>query len=196
MAEVAAAHADALDVQIRVLQLRRNVLRVVAARGSDPEETQLMHRLTQLSGAERRRLIDDSVEGTFGTVDADQAEVAMVCAATPDLPDDPTSEQIAAWAELAELIGDEDFRARMRRTAGFQAAGRPLGIEREAGEELMDFTRRTLAEAVESATDPLSDRAAPVIDNLVHRFAKVLARTPDTEFRDWLAQQFEEAHDP
>ncbi|MDQ0828376.1 DNA-binding transcriptional MerR regulator [Streptomyces achromogenes] len=196
VAEVAAAHADAMDVQIRVLQLRRSVLRVVAGRGSDPEEIKLMHRLTQLSGEERRRLIDDFMDDTFGTMDADPAAVAMVRAATPDLPDDPSSEQIAAWVELAGLVGDEDFRARMRRMAMWQAAGHPLDIESEAGEELMKCTRQKVAEVMESGIDPLSNRAAPVIDDLVHRFAEVFARTPDTEFRDWMAQRFEEAHDP
>ncbi|MER5746764.1 MerR family transcriptional regulator [Streptomyces sp. NPDC002225] len=196
VAEVAAAHADAMDVQIRVLQLRRSVLRVVAGRGSDPEEIKLMHRLTQLSGEERRRLIHEFMDGTFGTVDADPAAVAMVRAATPDLPDDPSGEQIAAWVELAGLVGDEDFRARMRRMAIWQAAGRPLDIESEAGEELMNFTRQKVADAMESGIDPLSNRAVPVIDDLVHRFAEVFARTPDTEFRNWMAQQFEEAHDP
>ncbi|WP_033355031.1 MerR family transcriptional regulator [Kitasatospora aureofaciens] len=196
VAEVAAAHADAMDVQIRTLQLRRSVLRVVARRGSNPEETKLVHRLTQLSGEERRRLIDDFMDGTFGAVDADPTMAAMVRAATPDLPDDPSSEQVAAWVELAELVGDEDFRARIRRTAMCQAAGRTLGIESEAGEELMEFTRQKVSEALESGIDPLSDRVAPVIDDLVHRFAEVFARTPDTEFRDWMARQFEEAHDP
>ncbi|MEU6973442.1 MerR family transcriptional regulator [Kitasatospora aureofaciens] len=196
VAEVAAAHADAMDVQIRMLQLRRSVLRVVARRGSNPEETKLVHRLTQLSGEERRRLIDDFMDGTFGTVEADPAMAAMVRAATPDLPDDPSSEQVAAWVELAELVGDEDFRARIRRTAMCQASGRTLEIESEVGEELMEFTRQKVAEALESGIDPLSDRVAPVIDDLVHRFAEVFARTPDTEFRDWMAQQFEEAHDP
>lgn len=84
----------------------------------------------------------------------------------------------------------------MRRTAIRQAAGRPLDIEREIGEELMEFTRQKVAEAVESGIDPRSGRSAPVIDDLVHRFAEVFARTPDAEFRDWMAQQFEEAHDP
>ncbi|MEU8707437.1 MerR family transcriptional regulator [Streptomyces sp. NPDC048565] len=195
VADVAAAHADALDVQIRVLRLRRSVLRVVAGRGSDLEETKLMHRITQLSGEERRRLIDDFVVGTFGS-DADPAAVAMVRAATPDLPDDPSGEQVAAWVELAELVGDEDFRIRMRRTAVRQAAGGALGIESEAGEELMDHTRRKVSGAMESGVDPLGSGAAPVIDDLVHRFAEVFARTPDTEFRNWLAERFEEAHDP
>ncbi|MFD3774881.1 MerR family transcriptional regulator [Streptomyces sp. NPDC058612] len=196
VADVAAAHADAMDVQIRVLRLRRSVLRVVAKRGSSPEETKLMHRLTQLSGEERRRLIDKFIDGTFGTMDADPAAVAMVRAATPDLPDDPSGEQIAAWVELAELVGDEDFRALMRRTAAHQAAGCSLDIESVAGEELMEFTRQRAAEAMELGIDPRSDRVAPVIDDLVRRFSEVFARTPDTEFRDWMAQQFEEAHDP
>ncbi|MFF8866208.1 MerR family transcriptional regulator [Streptomyces sp. NPDC015139] len=196
LADVAAAHADALDVQLRVLQLRRSVLRVVARRGSDPEEIKLMYRLTQLSADERRRLIDEFLDGTFGTADADQAAVAMVRAATPDLPDDPSGEQVAAWVELAELVGDDDFRARMRRTAVRQATGRPLDIESEAGEDLTDFTRQMVAEAMEAGIDPLSDRAVAIIDDLVHRFAEVFTRTPDTAFRDWMAQQFEEGHDP
>ncbi|WP_327065771.1 MerR family transcriptional regulator [Kitasatospora sp. NBC_01302] len=196
VAEVAAAHADAIDVQIRALRLRRSVLRVVAGRGSDPEETKLMHRLTQLSDEERRLLIDDFVDGTFGTVDADPAAVAMVRAATPHLPDDPSSEQVAAWVELAELVGDDGFRVRMRRAALRQAAGQPPAIESEVGEELTAFVRQQVADAVESGIDPLSDRAAPVVDDLVRRFATVFARTPDKEFRDWLATRFEEAHDP
>ncbi|WP_327167818.1 MerR family transcriptional regulator [Streptomyces subrutilus] len=199
VADVAAAHAEALDLRIRVLQLRRSVLRVVAGRGSSTEEAQLMHRLTQLTGAQRRALIDDFTDGTFGTLgtaDADPAAAAMVRAATPDLPDDPSPEQVAAWVELAELVGDEDFRARMRRTAGYRATGRPLGIESAVGGELAEFTRRTVAEAMESGIDPLGDRGQAVVDDLVRRFAEVLARTPDTAFRDWMARRFGEAHDP
>ncbi|MFG3100474.1 MerR family transcriptional regulator [Streptomyces sp. NPDC048182] len=196
VAEIAAAHADAVDVQIRALRLRRSVLRAVAGRGSDPEEAMSVHRLTQLSEEERRRLVDDFVAGTFGTADADPAAVAMVRAATPDLPDDPSGEQVAAWAELAELVGDDGFRARMRRAAPRQAAGQPSAVESEAGEELTALTRQRVTEAVESGVDPLDDRAAAVVDDLVRRFGEVFARTPDRAFRDWLARRFEEAHDP
>ncbi|MGW6919266.1 MerR family transcriptional regulator [Kitasatospora sp. NPDC054939] len=196
VADVAAAHADALDVRIRALQLQRSVLRVVAGRGSDPEEIPLMHRLSQLSGEERRRLIDDFVERTFGPADAGPAAVAMVRAATPDLPDDPSVEQVAAWVELAELVGDEDFCAVLRRTAGVQAAGRPLDVEREAGAELAEFTRRRVADAMASGTDPLDGSAAALVDDLVRRFAEVFGRSPDPAFRAWLARRFEEGHDP
>ena len=47
--EVAAAHAEALAVEIRLLRLRRAVLTAVAKRGSTPEEMGLMHKLAKLS---------------------------------------------------------------------------------------------------------------------------------------------------
>ncbi|MGW7018066.1 hypothetical protein ACWGGS_01585 [Streptomyces decoyicus] len=57
LSEVAEAHAEALDVQIRILRLRRAVLTAGAKRGATPEETHLMHKLAKLSEAERRRLV-------------------------------------------------------------------------------------------------------------------------------------------
>jgi len=63
---VAAAHAEALDVQIRILRLRRAVLTAVARRGSTPEEMDLMHKLARLSEDERQRLIGDFLDTVFG----------------------------------------------------------------------------------------------------------------------------------
>ncbi|WP_256673726.1 hypothetical protein [Nocardia cyriacigeorgica] len=52
---VATAHAEALDVQIRILRMQRAVLRAVAERGSRREEMELMHNLMRLSEAERQQ---------------------------------------------------------------------------------------------------------------------------------------------
>jgi DNA-binding transcriptional MerR regulator len=119
--EVAAAHADALEVQIRTLRLRRAVLRAVAKRGSSPEEMDLMHKLAKLSDDERRRLITDFIDDTFGGLDANADFVEMMRSAMPELPDDPEPEQVDAWVELAELTQDPDFRAAVRRMAEYQA---------------------------------------------------------------------------
>lgn len=78
MPEVAAAHADALEVRIRTLRLRRAVLRAVAKRGSSPEEMDLMRKLAKLSDDERRRLITDFVDDTFGGLDANADFVDMM----------------------------------------------------------------------------------------------------------------------
>ncbi|MFJ3876947.1 MerR family transcriptional regulator [Streptomyces sp. NPDC090077] len=103
VAEVAAVHADVVDAQIRALRLRRAVLRLVAERGSGEEEVRLMHGMTRLSARERRRLVDGLAEG------AEESVAAMVRVAAPDLPEDPSVEQVAAWVELVELMRDEGF---------------------------------------------------------------------------------------
>ncbi|MFJ8161449.1 MerR family transcriptional regulator [Streptomyces sp. NPDC096136] len=114
VAEVAAVHADAVEVQIRVLRLRRAVLRLVAERGSSPEEVRLMHGVTRLSAQERRRLVEVLVEGADGSV------AAMVRVSAPDLPEDPSAEQVAAWVELVGLMGDAGFGEVFRRSPGVE----------------------------------------------------------------------------
>lgn len=101
--EVAAAHAYALEIQIRTLRLRRAVLRAATQRGSSPEEMDLMHQLAKLSDDERRRLITDFIGGRFVGLGANADFVDMMRSAMPELPDDPEPEQVDAWVELAEL---------------------------------------------------------------------------------------------
>lgn len=93
--EVAAAHAEALDVQINVLRLRRAVLTAVAERGATPEETRLMHRLTQLTETERRRLVDEFLDSALAGVEA-AGFAAVRCSMTPNLPENPDPEQVQA----------------------------------------------------------------------------------------------------
>ncbi|MGR6915695.1 MerR family transcriptional regulator [[Actinomadura] parvosata] len=125
--EVAAAHAEALEVRIRTLRLRQAVLRAVARRGSTPEkpeEMALMHELAKLSEAGRRHLVDDFLAAAFGGVDGDPAYAGAKASMTPELPDDPAPEQVEAWVELAELSRDPGFRSALRRMIEQHAADR------------------------------------------------------------------------
>ncbi|WP_328994881.1 MerR family transcriptional regulator [Kribbella sp. NBC_01245] len=70
LTDVATAHAEALAVQIRTLRLRRAVLTAVAKRGSTPEELDLMHKLANLSEAERHHLINDFLNDVFSAAPA------------------------------------------------------------------------------------------------------------------------------
>ena len=65
LTDVAAAHAAALDAQIRVLRVQKAVLQAVARRDSDPKELQKMHRLAQLSDDERKRIVADFLDQIF-----------------------------------------------------------------------------------------------------------------------------------
>ena len=124
LAGVAAAHAAALDAQIRVLRLSRTVARLAARRELTPEEMTHMHDLARLSEAERRRIVDDFLDDVLGDHDVDPALAERMRAARPDLPEDPSPEQVEAWIELAELVADPDFRSRIRAMSERGAADR------------------------------------------------------------------------
>ncbi|MEO3815356.1 MerR family transcriptional regulator [Plantactinospora sp. B24E8] len=117
LAEVANRQVAVVDVELRILRLRRTVLRAVARRGPTEEEISLMHRLARLSAPERQQLIDTFVDRAFADVDDQDAEVVAgwMRELPPTLPDEPTPEQVDAWMELAELVADEEFQATVRR---------------------------------------------------------------------------------
>jgi DNA-binding transcriptional MerR regulator len=189
--DVAAAHAAALEAQIRVLRVQQAVLQAVARRERDPQELQTMHRLAQLSDDERRRIIDDFLDHIFAGLEVDPAFVARMRSAQPALPDDPSPEQVDAWIELAELVQDPDFRARIR---GMSAAGAgqapPAGDMRAVAARAGDALARGVepgspeAEAIVAALLPefgdtdraaLADRLATGTDARAERYWQLLA---------------------
>jgi DNA-binding transcriptional MerR regulator len=193
--DVAAAHAAAIDAQIRVLRVQKAVLQAVARRGSDPQELQHMHRLAQLSDDERRRIVADFVDHIFDGLDVDPSFVARMRSAMPELPGDPSPEQVDAWIELAELVQDEDFRARIRAMSEASAGTRrPQGDMREAAARVSaragDALRRGVApgtpeaEAVVAELAPLfgdgdrlalAERLATGTDARAERYWQLLA---------------------
>ncbi|GAA2995523.1 MerR family transcriptional regulator [Kitasatospora albolonga] len=196
VSEVAAAHADALEVQIRTLRLRRAVLRAVAERGSTTEEMTLMHRLAKLTDEERGRLVAEFIDDTFGRYDANQELVAMMRAAAPVLPEDPEPAQVEAWVELAELTRDPDFRAAVRRMARYQADERERGDDTGLHHELTEAVREGVGRALEAGTAPGSAAAAEVVAGLTARYAETFGRADDAELRGWLLNRLEVAGDP
>ncbi|GAA3816935.1 MerR family transcriptional regulator [Streptomyces phyllanthi] len=168
VAEVAAAHVAALDTQIRALKVTRAVLSTVARRGSTAEETTLMNKLARLSAAERGRIIDDFMEETFGGLDTADPDIrTQLRFRIPDLPEDPTPEQVDAWVELAEMMQESGFRARMREAVEFNAADRRP--QEPAGTSLWFMSRmvQLAGEAREQGIDPGSPRAAEVLEELI-----------------------------
>ncbi|MFJ2558636.1 MULTISPECIES: MerR family transcriptional regulator [unclassified Streptomyces] len=194
--EVAAAHADALDVQIRTLRLRRSVLRAVARRGPTPEELELMHRLTKLSDTERQRLVTDFIDDTFGGLDANPEFVAMMRSAMPQLPEDPSPEQVEAWVELGELCQDTDFRTAVRAMAEHQAAERAQGDTTGLHHDLTTAVRDQVGAALAAGIRPVSDRAAPVVASLAALYAETFGRPDDADLRRWLVARLESGADP
>ncbi|MDT0483972.1 MerR family transcriptional regulator [Streptomyces doebereineriae] len=194
--EVAATHAEALAVQIRVLSLRHAVLTAVAERGLTAEETDLMHKLAQLSEDERRRLIGDFLDAALGTLDTDSALAGIRRSMTPEIPDSPQAEQVRAWVEWAELAADPDFRAGVRRMAedytAEQAQGDTTGPHRDLGA----IVRDRVAPALTAGVAPASHQADPIVAALAAHYAHILGRPDDAEVRRLLLARLESVGDP
>ena len=196
VAEVAAAHAEALDVQIRTLRLRRAVLRAVAKRGSSPEEIELMHKLARLSDEERRRIITDFIDESFAGLAVDPAFESRMRSALPELPDDPEPEQVDAWVELAELVGDPGFRASVRRMAESQAEEIARGGAPENPAHLGRLVTEKVSAAIADGIAPDSDAARPVVDEIAAAYADAHGAADGPEFRRDLRERTEIGTDP
>ncbi|MEU6370364.1 MerR family transcriptional regulator [Streptomyces sp. NPDC046931] len=194
--EVAAAHAEALAVQIRVLRQRRAVLTAVAERGSTLEETELMHRLAQLSEDERRRLIGDFLDAVFGGLDAAPAFAGVMRSMTPELPDNPEAEQVQAWVQLAEMSLDPGFRAVVRRMAEDQAAEQTRSDMMGPRRDIAAAVRDQAGPALTTGIDPASPQADPIVAKFTAHYAHLLGRPDDVELRRRLATRLESVNDP
>ncbi|MFF9396134.1 helix-turn-helix domain-containing protein [Streptomyces griseoluteus] len=171
VAEVADAHVAALDAQIRSLKVSRAVLSTVAKRGSTVEETTLMNRLARLSAAERTQIIDEFTEEVFGGLDDPRLRLRLrlrdrMRVFSIELPHDPTPEQVDAWIELAELVRDAGFRARLRTwmelNTPVPGQGRPPGASLWWARQIV----QTVAEVRKGGVAPEGPAAAEVLSEL------------------------------
>ncbi|HEU5475510.1 MAG TPA: MerR family transcriptional regulator [Actinophytocola sp.] len=154
--DLARHHIDVLDNQIRLLNLRRAVLRAVTNRGSD--EVTLMTKLAGMTDEERDRLIDEFWDEVTGGLNIDPAFADRMRSAKPQLPADPTPEQLEAWIELAELVRDKDFRARIRQMSESHSAARTAGQSMAPADDWPRWTE-IAAEALAADEPPTSARA-------------------------------------
>lgn len=160
--DVAAAHVSAIDTQIRTLRTQRAICSLLARGAPTPGKAALMNDLARLSAAERQQLIDDFVDAAFAGTDPDapgSGIAGTMRTLPPTLPDDPTTEQVQAWIELAELAGDPAFRARVREMATAGSAG-PTDFDPAP------FTEHAGA-ALAAGLDPAAPEARAVVERLV-----------------------------
>lgn len=191
--EVAAAHADALAVQIRTLRLRRAVLTRVAKRGSTPEELDLMHKLAKLSEDQRRQLIDDFLDTAFAGLRQSLFD-GVKGSLTPTLPANPDAEQAEAWAELVELTQDPDFRDSLRRLGEQHEADWMSGEGGRPRPNAAAIVRQHVGPALEAGIAPDSPEAEPVVAAVMAQYARLVG--PDDELGHRLLSRVEAANDP
>jgi DNA-binding transcriptional MerR regulator len=194
IADVLRAHSAALDAQIRVLRLRRAVLGSLVGRDSTPKEIKLMHNLAQLTSDERQRIVDDFLDHIFDGLDVDPDFVARMRSVRPALPDDPSPAQVDAWIELAGLVGDPEFRARVRRMSERHAADavdQPGALDAASAHRNGALVAQRAGAALAAGVDPASAEAEPIVAELVGALAATNSRVDGPETRAWLAETIE-----
>ncbi len=180
IAEIAPTHARALEAQIRTLRLHHAVLAAITTH-TDPEEIELMHDLATLNADERRRIVQDYLDAVFAGTADDGAVLAKMRMGQPELPEDPTPDQLKAWIELAQLLRDPDFRASCRTMA-----------ERASAEAEQPGASPTLGKAVaehagaalHGGTDPDSEAALAIVERLAALVGQPSDRTALAEHLD------------
>ncbi|MFE2526969.1 MerR family transcriptional regulator [Streptomyces sp. NPDC059382] len=194
--EVTEAHAAALDVRIRTLRLRRAVLRAVARHAPTTMEMDLLRQLATLSQAEQRRLVSDFIDGVFEDRDTNPEFVALMRSAVPELPDDPTPEQVEAWVELVGLCQNADFRDTLRRMAEDQAeepSPQDIGALHSTLNRVMG---ERIEEAVSAGLLPASVKGEALGDSLGNLYAHAFQRAGESDLRRWLLARLRTTADP
>ena len=141
--------------------------------------------LTTLTADERRRILEDYLDAVFGDHPSPAAERLRMGA--PELPDDPTADQVAAWVELAELLRDPDYVEAGRRMA---ERARADDHHPDGAHVAVEAVSEHAGAAVRAGIDPSSPEALAVIE-------RVEAMTPgDRQDRAQIAERISAFTDP
>lgn len=192
---VAARHAEAIGAQIRVLRVQRAVLRALAKHEPTPQEVDRMNRIARATAEERRRIIAEFFDSVFEGIPVDPEFEGRMRSVAPELPDEPTDQQVDAWLELHELVSDPDFRALLRRMSEGSFGG---GAETPpaVGAQTAELIAEKVGAAVTAGVDPASPAAVPVVDDLVAAMAAASGRTDLPAYRREVLTALESSTDP
>ena len=192
---------DALRLQLAAVEAHAASLQRVAAalraalRAGDPNESDLRRlcAVTQLTNEERKTVIEGYYQRIAESVPVDSPwRKKLAEASKPQLPDNPTPEQLDAWIELSELLTDESFVERQRNHV------------REAAENNLDMLklRNTNIEAARAAANARAQGASPdsaagrtIVEGFVAGIADAAGKPVDERLRRGIYERYL-AYDP
>jgi len=183
--EVLTLHLRAVETQLTALRRTRAVLRVTLEKDApDEQDLRRLHALGKLGAAEMGALLDEFIDDVGGDIQARHDWLAaMRDCMLPELPDEPTTAQLDAWLELAELFADTGFRENLRRQS--EEYWKRPGDEAEAA-RINEAVLAEASAALAAGIAPDSPEAEPVLDRIL---------TLRRQTREELIRDFDE-HDP
>ena len=188
--------ADALRLQLAAVEAHASSLQRVAAalraalRTGDPNESDVRRlcAVTQLTNEERKHVIERYYQRIAEGIPLDSPwRQKLAEASKPQLPDNPTAEQLDAWIELSELLTDESFVERQRTHA------------REAAENKLDLLKlrsanfdaaRAAASARAQGASPGSEAGRAVAEGFVAGIADAAGKPVDEHLRRGMYERY------
>ncbi|MFC6091325.1 MerR family transcriptional regulator [Saccharothrix lopnurensis] len=179
--DLATAHLALVEGQLRHLRARRAVLRTIVNQHTATERVALMHDLVSLSDDDRDRLLDGFWDEVTDGLTVHPSFAEQLHRMRPTLPEEPTTEQLQAWIELADLVRDDAFRRSVRRFFhdAFSSPG-AMEVTTPAMMGLIEAHRLVEVEAWEAqraGLPPDSPRAREIAERLLGSLAALTAET-------------------
>ena len=149
--DLATTHLALVEGQLRHLRARRAVPRTTVNQHTATERVALMHDLVPLSDDDRDRLLDGFWDEVTDGLTVHPSFAEQLHRMRPTLPGEPTTEQLQAWIEPADLVRDDAFRRSVRRFFhdAFSSSG-ALEVTTPAMTGLVEAHRLVEVEAWES----------------------------------------------
>lgn len=191
LSDLATAHLARLDDQARRIRSRRAVLRTIAKQHTEAEQVVLLHKLAGMSDEDRDRLMDDFWAEISEGLQISTDFVDLMRNGPLVLPDEPSTEQLEAWIELADLLRDTDFRREVREAlhVTFSAPGAAMMTSTKMVDAFkLGGVIMERAQEAQRAGEPADSPPGREIAAEYTAYLGELAETPDSpEFREKLA---------
>lgn len=189
LGEVLALRLKTIEAEIvskrRIEAALRSVLKLSEP---TPQDFRRLWTMTHLSQSEFRAVVERFFAGAAegSNIDASLRQ-QMIDISAPELPEDPSLEQIEVWQELATVLSDKDYIEEMRASmSGMWTNEFDLHGYIEAAHKTFDRARA----AVSAGHEPQSELGKQVATDWFEASAKALKQEPSAAFRNWYLEQF------
>lgn len=172
------------EIETQINSQRRVATAIRAAlRSPEPTNDDLRRiwTMTNLSQSERSAVVQRFFDKVASGVEVDPKwKQRMVKMSTPDLPDNPTTEQIDAWIELSKLMDDPAFLGRMRENAkDSQGLG---SMDAAIFQEVNVAVTARARDAIAQGLEPASDAGRAIADDYLKGWARAHGIEPTDDY--------------
>lgn len=193
LGDILALRLQTIEAEIRTKRHIAAALRAtLTIHDPTPNDLRRLWTVTRLSQTEFRAAVECFYDEVAGDAGMDPGwKKQMVDAGTPELPDDPTPEQLDAWAELMGILTDTDYVREMRaQMAAMWNGDFDPAAYAQASDIVLSRVRSALAEGLE----PSSVAGKEIAEDWLERSARAMKKEPDLAFLDWQLTQYRKHH--